>query len=134
MITYRKYLLKLRWNQFKNWIKTNWGWLVGTNPYKLKPNGFCPVQIEGYTKEGYWFYFRARGNSIDFVIHEKEEDYGNRAKKSIFEKHIEDYGAKLFAAGWISHEDAIRLTTVWLNEYYEKMADLNFKFKKDYFL
>ncbi len=88
---------------------------------KLKPYGFCPVQIEGYTKEGYWFYFRSRGNSIDFVIHEKEEDYGN--KDPLFERDM-DYGTHMFTAGWIDHEDAIRLTTVWLNEYYEVVQEL----------
>ena len=131
MITYRKYILRFRWIQFKNWIKINWGCLVGTNPYKLKPCGFCPVQIEGYTKEGYWFYFRSRGNSISFVIHEKEEDYGN--KDPLFERDM-DYGTHMFTAGWMDHKDTIRLTTVWLNEYYEKIANLNFKFKKNYFL
>lgn len=131
MITRKKYFLRLRWYQSKNWIKLNWGKLVGTNPYKLKPGGFCPVQIEGFTKEGQWFYFRARGNSISFEIYNNEEEFS--IEKPLFERRIE-YGTGPFDAGWMQHEDAIRLTTVWLNEWYGKTGTLNFNFKKNYFL
>jgi hypothetical protein len=108
--------MKKKWFYFKSWLCLEVGKLTNQNPYKLVPSGFCPVQIEGYTKEGQWFYFRSRGNTITFVI-SKEEDYGH--EEPLFEKTL-IYGSHPFVAGWLPHEDAIRLTTVWLNEWYNK--------------
>jgi hypothetical protein len=54
------------------------------------------------------------------VICESEEDYGVR---SLFEREIE-YGDGMFQAGWMTHDDAVRLATVWLNEYYDVLQEL----------
>jgi hypothetical protein len=90
------------------------------NPYGVWPEGACPVQAEGYTKDGKWYYFRSRGSHARIVICESEEDYGVR---SLFEREIE-YGDGMFQAGWMTHDDAVRLATVWLNEYYDVLQEL----------
>ena len=90
------------------------------NPYGVWPEGACPVQAEGYTKDGKWYYFRSRGSHARIVICESEEDYGVR---SLFEREIE-YGDGMFQAGWMHHDDAVRLATVWLNEYHEVLQEL----------
>ena len=90
------------------------------NPYGVWPEGACPVQAEGYTKDGKWYYFRSRGSHARIVIRESEEDYGVR---SLFEREIE-YGDGMFQAGWMTHDDAVRLATVWLNEYYDVLQEL----------
>ncbi len=90
------------------------------NPYGVWPEGACPVQAEGYTKDGKWYYFRSRGSHARIVICESEEDYGVR---SLFEREVE-YGDGMFQAGWMHHDDAVRLATVWLNEYHEVLQEL----------
>jgi len=87
------------------------------NPYGVWPEGACPVQAEGYTKDGKWYYYRSRGTHARFVICESEEDYGHWPDtKYLFERELH-YGTD-YQAGWMHHDDAVRLTTVWLNEYY----------------
>jgi hypothetical protein len=94
------------------------------NPYGVWPTGACPVQAEGYTKDGKWYYFRSRGAQARFVICESEEDYSNWPDtKYLFERDL-SYGDGMFQAGWMKHEDAVRLTTVWLNEYYDETQEL----------
>jgi len=94
------------------------------NPHGVWPEGFCPVQAEGYTKYGEWYYFRARGSHARFVICKSEDDYSNWPDTEyLFERELE-YGDGMFQAGWMTHDDAVRLTTVWLNEYYEEMQEL----------
>ena len=101
-----------------------WEKKTNFNPYGVWPEGACPVQAEGYTEDGKWYYFRARGSHIRFVICESEEDYSNWPDtKYLFEKNL-SYGDGMFQAGWMPHEDAVRLTTVWLNEYHEKTQEL----------
>jgi len=103
-----------------------WEKKTNFNPYGVWPEGACPVQAEGYTKDGDWYYFRARGNYIRFVICKSEDDYTGLIEsptKYLFEREL-TYGDGMFQAGWMSHEDAVRLTTVWLNEYYEKTQEL----------
>jgi len=90
------------------------------NPYGVWPEGACPVQAEGFTKDGKWYYFRSRGGHARIVICESEEDYGVR---SLFEREME-YGDGMFQAGWMTHDDAVRLATVWLNEYYDVLQEL----------
>jgi hypothetical protein len=90
------------------------------NPYGVWPEGACPVQAEGYTKDGKWYYFRSRGSHARIVICESEKDYGVR---SLFEREVE-YGDGMFQAGWMHHDDAVRLATVWLNEYHEVLQEL----------
>ena len=90
------------------------------NPYGVWPEGACPVQAEGYTKDGKWYYFRSRGSHARIVVCESEEDYGVR---SLFEREVE-YGDGMFQAGWMHHDDAVRLATVWLNEYHEVLQEL----------
>jgi hypothetical protein len=90
------------------------------NPYGVWPTGACPVQAEGYTKDGKWYYFRSRGSHARIVICESEEDYGVR---SLFERELE-YGDGMFQAGWMHHDDAVRLATVWLNEYHDVLQEL----------
>jgi hypothetical protein len=89
------------------------------NPYGVWPTGICPVQAEGYTKDNKWYYFRARYSHAVLVICESEDDYG---VKHLFKRELE-YGND-FEAGWMTHDDAVRLATVWLNEYYEVMQEL----------
>lgn len=87
------------------------------NPYGVWPEGACPVQAEGYTKDGKWYYYRSRGTHARMVICESEEDYGNWPDtKYLFERELH-YGTD-YQAGWMHHDDAVRLTTVWLSEYY----------------
>ena len=103
-----------------------WEKKTNFNPYGVWPEGACPVQVEGYTEDGKWYYFRARGNFARLVICESEEDYTGlveHGKPYLFERELV-YGIDTFQAGWMSHEDAVRLTTVWLNEYYEKTQEL----------
>ena len=90
------------------------------NPYGVWPEGACPVQAEGYTKDGKWYYFRSRGAHARIVVCESEEDYGT---KHLFEREVE-YGDGMFQAGWMHHDDAVRLATVWLNEYHEVLQKL----------
>ena len=119
-----------KWFHFKTWLKLNKDKISGKNPYLLRAGGNCPVQIEGFTKEGYWFYFRSRGNRCTFVICETEDDYYSTnisEKPYLFERGLE-YGKDKYQAGWIPHDDAIRLSTVWLNEWYEKQDE--FKISK----
>jgi hypothetical protein len=56
------------------------------------------------------------------VICESEEDYG-QFDKYLFERELE-YGDGMFQASWMTHDDAVRLATVWLNEYYEVVQEL----------
>lgn len=103
-----------------------WEKKTNFNPYGVWPEGACPVQAEGYTEDGNWYYFRARGSHISFVICKSEDDYTgviDSPIKYLFEKEL-SYGDGMFQAGWMPHEDAVRLTTVWLNEYYEKTQEL----------
>jgi len=98
------------------------------NPYGVWPTGACPVQAEGYTKDGKWYYFRARYSHAVLVICESEDDYSNSHNtKYLFERELE-YGND-FEAGWMTHDDAVRLTTVWLNEYHEVLQKLKFNNK-----
>ena len=92
------------------------------NPYGVWPEGAAPVQAEGYTKDGKWYYFRSRGSHARIVICESEEDYG-QFDKYLFERELE-YGDGMFQASWMTHDDAVRLATVWLNEYYEVVQEL----------
>ena len=89
--------------------------MTGFNPYNVQPDGLCPVQAEGILKDGNWYYFRARGTNISLIVHLSEEDYAN--EPYIFYRELK-YG-KTFEAGYIDKDDAIRLATVWLNEYFE---------------
>jgi hypothetical protein len=58
------------------------------------------------------------------VICKSEDDYSNWPDTEyLFERELE-YGDGMFQAGWMTHDDAVRLTTVWLNEYYEEMQEL----------
>lgn len=103
-----------------------WEKKTNFNPYGVWPEGACPVQAEGYTKDGNWYYFRARGGYIRFVICESEDDYTGLIEsptKYLFERELE-YGDGMFQAGWMKHEDAVRLVTVWLNEYYDETQEL----------
>jgi hypothetical protein len=109
--------MKQKWKYFKRWIRLKIGKLTNQNPYELIPSGFCPVQIEGHTNEGNYFYFRSRHNLISFAIYANEE--GFYKEEPLFERTI-NYGKSNNIAGWLMHEDAIRLTTVWLNEWYGK--------------
>ena len=112
------------------WYKTKikrplilwWEKKTNFNPYGVWPSGACPVQAEGFTKDGKWYYFRSRGMTARIVICKSEEDYGTESKY-LFERELQ-YGTD-FQAGWMSHEDAVRLATVWLNEYYEEMQKLD---------
>jgi len=103
-----------------------WEKKTNFNPYGVWPEGACPVQAEGDTEDGKWYYFRARGNFARLVICESEEDYTGLVehnKPYLFERELV-YGIDTFQAGWMSHEDAVRLATVWLNEYYGKTQEL----------
>jgi hypothetical protein len=41
----------------------------------------------------------------------------------LFERELE-YGDGMFQASWMTHDDAVRLATVWLNEYHEVVLEL----------
>jgi len=112
----------------KRFLKHKWQRINGFNPYNVKPNGMCPVQAEGILKDGEWYYFRARGSRIAFVICESEEDYTGMLDHPpfLFEREMY-YGMHDYQAGWITHEDAVRLITVWLNEYYTHQQTLQIK-------
>lgn len=100
-----------------------WEKKIKFNPYGVWPEGACPVQAEGYTKDGKWYYFRARGAHARIVICETEEDYGNWPDTEyLFERELA-YGT-MFEAGWMHRSDAIRLATVWLNEYHDVQQEL----------
>jgi hypothetical protein len=110
----------------KKKLRLWWEKVTNFNPYGIWPEGACPVQAEGYTKEGNWYYFRARGRYVTMVICESEEDYQgtmNHEKPYLFEREL-FYGMHDYQAGWMSREDAVRLATVWFNEYYEKQQVL----------
>ena len=96
-----------------------WEKITNFNPHSVWPTGHCPVQTEGYTKDGKWYYFRARGKQARFMILESKDEYIKVEGLILFERNL-DYGCNPYQAGWLSHEDAVRLTTVWLNEYYNE--------------
>lgn len=110
----------------KRFLKHEWQRINGFNPYNVKPGGMCPVQADGILKDGKWYYFRARGTTASLIIHLSEEDFGN--EPYVFYRELK-YG-KTFEAGYMAKEDAIRLATVWLNEYFEYQQTLKLKFKK----
>ena len=99
-----------------------WEKKTNFNPYGVWPEGACPVQAEGYTEDGKWYYFRARGNRARFIISESEEEYFKVEGLILFEREL-FYGIHDYQAGWMTHEDAVRLITVWLNEYYVMQQD-----------
>lgn len=99
-----------------------WERKTNFNPYGVWPEGACPVQAEGYTEDGKWYYFRARGNRARFIISESEEEYFKVEGLILFEREL-FYGIHDYQAGWMAHEDAVRLITVWLNEYYVMQQD-----------
>ena len=101
-----------------------WEKITNFNPHGIWPSGHCPVQAEGYTKDGKWYYFRARGNQARFMILESKDEYIKVEGLILFERVL-DYGGRPYQAGWLSHEDAVRLTTVWLNEYYNESTFKN---------
>ncbi len=83
---------------------------TGLNPYRLEPFGKCPVQIEGRLKNGMYYYFRARHEGVSFGIADTED-------KAVFNSGKFNRFCEHQFAGWIDNEDAIRLATVWINEY-----------------
>jgi hypothetical protein len=95
--------------------------ILRTNPYKINPSGLCPVQADGILKDGKYYYFRARGTSISLIIAETEEEYFDNYQ-TVFERSME-YGST-WEAGYLLREDAIRICTVWLNEYFENHSSL----------
>lgn len=110
----------------KKKLRLWWEKKTNLNPYGVCPEGACPVQAEGFTKEGKWYYFRARGSRISFVICESEKDYTGSITSEVpylFEREME-YGDDMFQAGLIKRADAVRLITVWLNEYYVEQQTL----------
>lgn len=85
----------------------NWNVDRFFNPYKIDPQGYCPVQAEGYLPSGEWYYFRARHSSWSIEI-------GNPA---IYRKW-ETYRAKDHDAGGMPRYTAILLVTKAIKEYY----------------
>ena len=131
-------ILRSGGTDLRQWYKRNikkpivlwWERKTNFNPYGVWPEGACPVQAEGYTEDGKWYYFRARGNHASIVICESEEAYTGMMNPEVpylFDREIY-YGVHSFQAGWMAHEDAVRLVTVWLNEYYVLQQD--FKISK----
>jgi len=100
-----------------------WEKKTNFNPHGVWPTGACPVQAEGYTKDGKWYYFRARNSHARIVICESEDSYFEWPEhKPLFERELA-YGDEIFQAGWMMHDDAVRLATVWLNEYYGEIQE-----------
>ena len=98
-----------------------WERVTGFNPYNIQPSGLCPVQADGTLKDGNWYYFRARGTNVSLEIYPSEEAFGN--EPYIFYRELE-YG-HTYEAGYLLRKDAIRLATVWLNEYFEHKQTIN---------
>jgi len=123
-------ILRSGGTDLRQWYKRNikkpivlwWERKTNFNPYGVWPEGACPVQAEGYTEDGKWYYFRARGNRARFIISESEEEYFKVEGLILFEREL-FYGIHDYQAGWMAHEDAVRLITVWLNEYYVMQQD-----------
>ena len=74
--------------------------------WKYKPEGFCPVQAEGWFM-GYYFYFRSRYETatIDFAHSETDWETG---------KEIVSYKlckTDAFEAGWLDKKKCERL--IW---------------------
>jgi len=108
---FRKRILK----KITSW----WERVTGFNPYNVQPHGLCPVQADGFTKDGKWYYFRSRGTTASIVICESEEAYTEWPDVEFaFDRQL-TYGYS-FEAGYLPRADAIRLATIWLNEYYEE--------------
>jgi len=101
-----------------------WEKITKFNPHGVWPKGSCPVQALGLTKNGKWYYFRTRGNHARFIIAESEKEYFNVEGLILFERELY-YGDRAFQAGWMNHEDAVRLVTVWLNEYYDGLGEVD---------
>ena len=99
-------------------LRSWWERVTGFNPYNVQPSGLCPVQADGFTKDGNWYYFRSRGTTASMVICESEEAYMQWPDVEFAFNRELTYGY-CYEAGYMTRADAIRLATVWLNEYYE---------------
>jgi hypothetical protein len=104
-------------NKLRLWIEK----ALGINPYKIKPHGLCPVQADGILKDGKYYYFRARGTDVRIIIAETEEEYFEN-EKVLFERSLK-YG-HMWDAGYLLREDAIRICTLWINEYFDNQQSL----------
>ena len=98
-------------------LRSWWERVTGFNPYNVQPGGLCPVQADGLTKDGKWYYFRSRGTTASMTICESEGAYFTPDVEFAFSREL-TYG-NCYEAGYLSRADAIRLATIWLNEYYE---------------
>ena len=95
------------------WLKILWAKLVGINPYGLNPyiHNDKLIAFEGKLKDGKSFYFASSKNLIRFDVYENE--YRNWKSKTTFDRRLEYESDKM------SKEQAIRLCTFWITEYYE---------------
>jgi hypothetical protein len=99
-------------NKLRLWVER----ILRINPYEIKPSGMCPVQAEGILKDGKYYYFRSRGTDVRIIIAESEDEYFKN-NNVLFERSM-IYGTA-WDAGYLLREDAIRICTVWINEYLE---------------
>lgn len=66
--------------------------------WKYKPNGYCPVQAEGWFI-GYYFYFRARWDKATIEFSKTEEGWKNELIHARYVLTKTSYNK----AGWLPH-------------------------------
>lgn len=87
---------------------------MAKNKYQVAPGGQVPVQANGQTTDGKYYYFRARGTVISLEIAESEQDW--TADKMLYSQYLK-YGTS-YEAGWITYELAIRFCSAMLDNYF----------------
>lgn len=104
-----KYWIQQCKSRFKLWLSV----VLGINPYALRPYGKCPVQMDGKLSDGKFFYFRSRGTNVSLGIGDTEN---GAIDDTVFYRYM-FYGTD-YEAGYLPSEDAIRIATLWINEYF----------------
>lgn len=84
-----------------------------SNFYGVQFGGLCPVQAEGYTLDGKWYYFRARGTQVSLEIAETEQEWVN--DRYLYSQYW-SYGFT-YEAGYIPYEDALPLFNEGMDNY-----------------
>lgn len=82
--------------------------------------GLCPVQGEGYTRDGYPWYFRARGDGWSFAVSANqggdEYKFPNGSIQDRFSRG-EDWGDEPFEAGYMPEDTCRHFIFKCLREY-----------------
>lgn len=89
------------------------------NPYRINPQGNCPVQAEGTLVGSEFYYFRARGCHWSLDIAQCEAMWFLAPNKGLMFTYGEGYGER-FEAGFMPRWQAIRFATKAIKRYYLK--------------